>query len=188
MTKYTTNLRIPTPEAADPPKGDEQMTAMASRLDTALGGAVWADGGTTFPLGSSRITLPLAASGAASAPQGFTMNDDGTLSCVTPGVYTASSFAYVTNAGDQPNLRWSLIMTVNDQEPLASFNRLPSDIPFLVGPVALSQGDVIGLASGKAGATGDFTVWGSLFITASPLNAAAPPPSRLPYNLEDAGH
>ncbi|MBS2533869.1 hypothetical protein KGQ20_13935 [Catenulispora sp. NF23] len=191
MTKYTPNLRIPVPEASDPPKGDEQMTAIGNRVDTAIGGGAWAttpEDGTTFPSGTDKIELDLEPSGAASAPQGFTMNDDGTLSCVTPGVYTASAFAYVTGVEGQTNLRWSLIVRVNDGEPLAAFLQQPGDIPFVVGPVSLSQGDVIGLRSSQANASRDFQVWGSLFITASPLNAATPAPTKLPYDLSRAGH
>jgi hypothetical protein len=191
MTKYTTNLRIPTPEAADPPKGDEQMTALASRIDTALGGAAWVNSpgdGTRFPAGQGRIRLDMEPSGAASAPQGFTLNDDGTLSCQTPGVYSVQAFAYVTGVEGQPNLLWSLIVTVNDGEPLAQFLQKPGDIPMVTGPVALSQGDAVGLASSQQGAIRDFNVWGNLFVAASPLNAAAPVPSHLPYNLENAGH
>jgi hypothetical protein len=41
MTKYTPNLRLPYPEAADPPRGADQMEALATAVD-----AVLAQGGT----------------------------------------------------------------------------------------------------------------------------------------------
>lgn len=186
--KNTPNLGIPYPEPADPPRGADQMQGIAQRLDNALGGSMWGQSpdGVRNP-GSGAITVPINPTEGVGPAQGFTRNSDGTWTCKLPGVYLVGAFAYLYQVGAQPNLVFSLAVTQNGDEPLAQFNLEQYRIPFVTGPLALAEGDVIGVRCDSAFASGPFMVWASLWATAMPLAEVPPTAPARSYDLRRAG-
>lgn len=189
MTKQTSYLGLPFPEPADPPRGAEQIQALAERLDTALGAAFWTTGQTRIPARGNAVLVPQAIADGAGAPQGWTLNADGTLTCKVPGVYLVGGFAYTSDTGGQ-NLEWTFAIHQEPQnwDPLAQFGLPPGAIPNISGPVRCAQNDVLSVHVSSTSA-GTMNVFASLWAMPHPITAAPPQitPPRHAYDLGHAG-
>ena len=181
--KYTTNLRIPYPEPADPPRGAEQMQGLAERVDSRLGDGFWGDGEATVRASASGV-IHVNKVPELAAVSGFTMNADGSITCTKDGIYHFSLFGYTFETGGQ-NFQWSLALVVNGDSPLSVFSQEPNAIPFLSGPVACNAGWRISVEAGSTSAQ-SVKVYANVSAVSSALQLT-PPAHALSYDLKLAG-
>lgn len=86
--KYTTNMRLPYPEPADPPRGADQIQGLAEQVDRYAGMAVRADSNGEAPCGGNRwnrVATPDLTGHGRWVPSG-----DGGLLVPVDGLYQVS--------------------------------------------------------------------------------------------------